>query len=209
MSPAEIKVLLADDHFMVRLGLASLIGREPDLRVVAEAGTGAEALAACLDHRPDVVLMDIRMPEEDGVAATEAIVKRCPASKVIVLTSYEGDEDIHRALSAGAKAYFLKSVAGETLLQGIRAVHSGAYCLPADVSAKLARWFSCRQLTPREREILARLADGRSNKEIAAQLSVAESTVKNHVRLILEKLGARDRTQAVTRAIERGIIHLG
>lgn len=209
MSNAAIRILLADDHFMMRLGLASLIGKEPDLQVVAEASSGGEAIEQCDRHRPDVVLMDIRMPGMNGIEATAEIMKRHPGTKVVVLTTYEGDEDVFQALKAGAKAYFLKTVAGTEIVKAIRAVHGGAYCLPPDVASKLAQRHSLPVLTAREREILERIAEGRSNKEIAGLLNVAENTVKNHVHVILEKLGVQDRTQAVTKAIERGIIHLG
>lgn len=209
MKKPELRILLADDHFMMRLGLASLIGKEPDLRVVGEASSGAEAVAQCELHRPDVVLMDIRMPDMNGIEATGRILKQRPEIKVIMLTTYEGDEDVFQALKAGAKAYFLKTVTGAELVKGIRAVHAGNYCLPPDIAAKLAQRFSLPVLTPRETEILERLATGRSNKEIAALLNLAENTVKNHVHLILEKLGVQDRTQAVTKAIERGILHVG
>jgi DNA-binding NarL/FixJ family response regulator len=208
MTNPTIRILLADDHFMMRLGLASLISKEPDLRVVAEANTGVEAAEQCDRHRPDVVLMDIRMPELNGIEATALIVKRHPLTKVIILTTYEGDEDVFQALKAGAKAYFLKTVAGAEILKAIRAVHAGEYCLPPDVASKLAQRYALPVLTAREREILQRIAAGRSNKEIASLLNLAENTVKNHVHVILEKLGVQDRTQAVTRAIERGILHV-
>lgn len=204
-----IRILLVDDHFMMRLGLASLMAKEGDMRVVAEASTGEEAIEQCKRHSPDIVLMDVRMPGMSGIEATAAIQRQHPSSKVIVLTTYEGDEDVYQALRAGAKAYVLKSVNGSELLQSIRSVHAGQYFLPTDVASKLARRASMPDLTVREKEILARIADGRSNKEIAALLDIAENTVKNHVRQILEKLGVQDRTQAVTRAIERGILHVG
>jgi two-component system, NarL family, response regulator len=209
MNKPPIRVLIADDHYMMRLGLASLLGKEPDLQVVAEANTGIEAAEQCEVHRPDVVLMDIRMPGLNGIEATALIWKRRPETRVIILTTYEGDEDVFQALKAGAKAYFLKTVGGAEILKAIRAVQAGEYCLPVEVAAKLAQRCGLPDLTAREREILERIAAGRSNKEIAGLLSVAENTVKNHVHVILEKLGVQDRTQAVTRAIERGILHLG
>lgn len=209
MKGTPIRILLADDHFMMRLGLASLVGKEPDLQVVAEANSGTEAIEQCDRHRPDVVLMDIRMPGLNGIDATAAIVSRHPATKVIILTTYEGDEDVFQALRAGAKAYFIKTSSGAEILKAIRAVHAGEYCLPSEVASKLAQRCALPALTAREREILERIAAGRSNKEIASQLNVAENTVKNHVHVILEKLGVQDRTQAVTKAIERGILHVG
>jgi len=209
MTTLRIRILLVDDHLMVRLGLASMLGRERDLQVVAEASTGAEAIKQCEVHRPDVVLMDIRLPDISGIEATAVIVKRRPEIKVVMLTTYEGDEDVFQAIKAGAKAYFTKSVAGPELVQAIRAVHGGQYCIPPDIAGKLAQRYSLPELTPREREILERIAGGRSNKEIAALLNLAENTVKNHVHVILEKLGVQDRTQAVTNAIKRGILHIG
>jgi DNA-binding NarL/FixJ family response regulator len=209
MTKIPIRILIVDDHLMVRLGLASMLGKEPDLQVVAEASSGAEAIKQCEIHRPDVVLMDIRLPDINGIEATALIVKQRPEIKIVMLTTYEGDEDVFQALKAGAKAYFPKTVAGAELLQAIRAVHAGQYCLPPDIAGKLAQRYSLPVLTPREREILERIAGGRSNKDIAALLNLAENTVKNHVHLILEKLGVQDRTQAVTKAIERGILHVG
>lgn len=209
MNDPAIRILLADDHFMMRLGLSSLIGQEADLQVVGEANNGVEAVAECDRLNPDVVLMDVRMPELNGIDATALIVKRHPGTKVIILTTYEGDEDVFQALKAGAKAYFLKTAAGAEILKAIRAVHAGEYCLPPEVAAKLAQRTALPVLTGREKEILECIAGGRSNKEIAAQLNVAENTVKNHVHVILEKLGVQDRTQAVTKAIARGILHVG
>jgi two-component system NarL family response regulator len=148
------------------------------------------------------------MPELNGIEATALIAKRHPHTKVIILTTYEGDEDVFQALKAGAKAYFLKTVAGSEILKAIRAVHAGEYCLPPEVASKLAQRYALPVLTAREREILQRIAAGRSNKEIAGLLNLAENTVKNHVHVILEKLGVQDRTQAVTKAIERGILHV-
>lgn len=209
MKKAPLRILLADDHLMIRLGLASLIDKEADLEVVAEASSGAEAIQQCELHRPDVVLMDIRMPDMNGIEATALIFKQRPEIKVVMLTTYEGDEDVFQALKAGAKGYLPKTVTGAELLRAIRAVHGGQYSLPPDIAAKLAQRYSLPALTPREREILERIAGGRSNKEIAALLDLAENTVKNHVHVILEKLGVQDRTQAVTKAIERGILHVG
>jgi DNA-binding NarL/FixJ family response regulator len=209
MTKTPIRILLVDDHLMVRLGLASMLRKEPDLQVVAEATSGAEAIKQCAIHHPDVVLMDIRLPDINGIEATALIVKQQPEIKFIMLTTYEGDEDVFQALKAGAKAFFPKTVAGAELVQAIRAVHGGQFCLPPNIAGKLAQRYSLPVLTPREREILERIAGGRSNKEIAALLNLAENTVKNHVHLILEKLGVQDRTQAVTKAIERGILHVG
>lgn len=189
-----IRILLVDDHFMMRLGLASLVAKEADMQVVAEAGTGEEAIEQCKRFSPDIILMDIRMPGMSGIAATAAIQLQQPSTKVIVLTTYEGDEDVYQALRAGAKAYLLKSVNGSELLKSIRSVHAGQYFLPAEVASKLARRTALPDLTAREKEIIARIADGRSNKEIAALLDISENTVKNHVRQVLEKLGVQDRT---------------
>ncbi|MGH7958504.1 MAG: response regulator [Opitutaceae bacterium] len=207
MKGNPIRVMLVDDHFVVRLGLKSLIGKQPDMHIVAEAVDGASALAHCARHLPDIVLMDIRMPGMSGVDVTSAMLKQCPTARVIVLTTYEGDEDIHWALSAGAKAYFLKTVAGPQLLAAIRAIHAGDYRLPPEVAERSARHCSSRQLSPREHDVLQLIVHGRSNKEIAAALELSENTVKNYIKMMLDKLGVADRTQAATTALRRGLVH--
>jgi DNA-binding NarL/FixJ family response regulator len=206
MSP--IRVLVADDHFVVRTGLRAVIDPEPDMEVVAEAGTGEQALQRFRQHRPDVTLMDLRMPVMDGVEATRAIRKESPHARVVVLTTYDGDEDIYRALSAGARAYLLKDTQREELLEVIRAVHAGQRRVPAAIGARLAEAMPRSELTPRELEVLGLVVKGLSNKKIADALSITEGTVKIHVNNILGKMGVADRTEAATAAIRRGIVHL-
>ena len=204
-----IRILIADDHPVVREGVAAMIERRPDMTVVAEAATGREAVAAYRAAQPDVVLMDLRMPEMTGVEAIGAIRGEFPGARIIVLTTYDGDEDIYRGLQAGARAYLLKDAPRDELLDAIRAVHAGQSRIPPAVAARLAeRVLAGPQLTPRELEVLRGIVAGRSNKEIGAALSIGEGTVKAHVNNILGKLGVNDRTQAVTTALQRGIVHL-
>jgi two-component system NarL family response regulator len=204
-----IRILIADDHPVVREGVAAMIERRPDMTVVAEAATGREAVAAYRAAQPDVVLMDRRMPEMTGVEAIGAIRGEFPGARIIVLTTYDGDEDIYRGLQAGARAYLLKDAPRDELLDAIRAVHAGQSRIPPAVAARLAeRVLAGPQLTARELEVLRGIVAGRSNKEIGAALSIGEGTVKAHVNNILGKLGANDRTQAVTTALQRGIVHL-
>ena len=203
------RILIVDDEPNIVISLEFLMKREGFQ--VSVAVDGQAALDKIAETIPDLVLLDVMMPKKSGFEVCQE-VRANPAwraIKIVMLTTYEGDEDIFQALTAGAKAYFPKTVAGAELLQAIRAVHAGQYCLPPDIAGKLAQRYSLPVLTPREREILERIAGGRSNKEIAALLNLAENTVKNHVHLILEKLGAQDRTQAVTNAIKRGILHIG
>ncbi len=203
-----IRVLLADDHAVVREGLAAMIGRRPDMEVVAEAENGVRAVELARQHRPDVILMDLRMPQMGGVEALSAIRAEQPGARVIVLTTFDGDEDIYRALQAGAQAYLLKDTPRDELLDAIRAVHQGLRRIPPEVAAKLAERVTAPDLTPRELDVLRLVALGQSNKEIAAALTIAEGTVKIHVNNLLGKLGAASRTQAVTEALKRGLIHL-
>jgi two-component system NarL family response regulator len=204
-----IRVLLVDDHPIVREGLAAIIQRRPDMAVVAEAGNGVEAVAAYREHRPDVTLMDLRLPEMDGVSAIEKIHVEFPYARFLVVTTFDGDEDIYRALRAGARGYVLKGTPRDEMLTAIRAVHSGQRWLPPDVASKLGERIATQDLTPREREVLHLIASGKSNQEIGAVLFITEGTVKGHVNTLLAKLDARDRTQAVTTALRRGILHLG
>jgi two-component system NarL family response regulator len=205
-APKAIRILIADDHPVVREGLAALIERAADMKVIAEAGNGREALEQFLRCRPDVVLVDLRMPEMDGVDAILAIRKQAPEARVIVLTTYDGDEDIYRGLRAGAKAYLLKDARREELMECIRAVHAGRMWIPPDVAAKLATRMGDEDLTPREFEVLQLMVAGKSNKEIGASLGVSEGTIKIHTNHIFEKLKVSGRTEATTVALKRGIV---
>jgi len=202
------RILIADDHLVVRIGLRSMIDTQADMEVVAEAVNGGEAVELFRVHKPDVVLMDLRMPGTGGVEATAAIREQFPDARVIVLTTYDGDENIYRALQAGARAYLLKDVPRNEFLDDIRAVHNGQYCIPPAVGARLAQRLPFPPLSARELEVLKLIVQGMSNKEIGSRLSITESTVKNHVNNILTKLHVNDRTQAATTALRRGIVTL-
>jgi len=206
--PERIRILIADDHPIVREGLAAIISLRPDMTVVAQAADGRDAVEAFRKHRPDLALLDLRMPLLDGVGAIAAIRAEFPNARLILLTTYDGDEDIYRALRAGAKAYLLKDSPREDLLRCIREVHEGRTCIPPAVAAKLAVRLTGTELTGRELEVLDLTARGQSNKEIAAGLSIAEGTVKVHLNSIFGKLGVAGRTEAVRSALERGILHL-
>lgn len=208
MPEALIRILIADDHAVVREGLAAMIARRADMQVAAEAEDGRRAVELARQLKPDVILMDLRMPEMGGVEAITHIRAARPEARIIVLTTYDGDEDIYRALQAGAEAYLLKDTPRDELLEAIRAVHAGQKRIPAEVAAKLAVRLTAEALTPRELEVLKLIVAGRSNKEIGAALGIAEGTVKIHVNNLLGKLGVTDRTQAVTEALKRGIVHL-
>jgi two-component system NarL family response regulator len=208
MAKPRIRLLLVDDHLVVRIGLRGLLETQADMEVVSEAPGGNAAVSAFAKHHPDVVLMDLRMPDLDGAQATAAIRAKFPDARVLVLTTFDTDEDIFRALEAGAVGFLLKSTDSKPLLETIRAVHAGKYQLPADVAARLAERRAMPELSVREREVLALIVKGRSNKEIGAELGVAENTVKNHVKVILDKLGVADRTGAATKAIQRGLVRL-
>lgn len=208
MSPSSlIRVMVVDDHAIMRAGLVSMIDREPGMTVVAEAGNGIQAVEGFHRHKPDITLMDLRMPLMDGVEAIESIRKEFHKSRFIVLTTYDGDEDIYRALEAGAQAYLLKGMARSDLFAAIRAVHSGLRYIPSVVAKSITSRVRS-DLTKRELDVLKLLAAGGSNKEIAASLKTTEGTIKSYVIHILDKLEVGDRTEAVTTAIKRGIIHL-
>jgi two-component system, NarL family, response regulator len=203
-----IAILCADDHPLIRSGLHAVVNQEPDMRMVAEAANGEEAIELYRQHRPDVVLMDLRMPVMDGLTATTAILGEFPEARIIALTTYEGDDDIHRALSVGARGYLLKDTMRSELLGVIRTVHAGGRAIPPAVAARLAEYTPRVELTVREREVLHLMAKGFSNGDIARLLGRTESTMKVHVSNILAKLGVTDRTEAVTVALRRGILHL-
>jgi DNA-binding NarL/FixJ family response regulator len=203
-----IKVLIADDHNMVRMGLREMLSLSPDISVVAEACDGIEAVALFRQHRPDVAILDIRMPGATGVQAIETIRTEFPGARLIAMSNYEGDEDIYRAIRAGAKAYVFKSVGGEDLLATITAVHEGRQWLAPDVANRLAERVGAPSLTPRELDVLKEMARGSGNSAIATALGISHETVKVHVKRILDKLGADTRTQAISTALQKGIVHL-
>ena len=203
-----IRILTADDHALLREGIASLVEFEADMQVVAQAATGRGAIEQFRRYRPDITLMDLQMPDISGIEAIIAIRSEFPDARIVVLTTYSGDAQVARALKAGARGYLLKGNVHTDLLETIRAVHAGRKRIPPEVAAELAVHTADDQLSARELGILKLIAQGNANKEIAAQLSIREDTVKSHVGKILEKLGANDRTHAVTIGIKRGIIEL-
>ncbi len=204
----KIRILVAEDHLVARVGVTTIVSMQPDMEVVAEAANGQQAVELFREHLPDVALLDMRMPVMSGVEAAAAIRAEHPQARMIALTTYGGDEDIRRALAAGVKAYLTKDVLHDELLKAIRAVQAGQTYLPAVVAAALAAQMPRPDLSAREVQVLELIVRGLANKQIAYALSIAEHTVKNHVKSILSKLGAQDRTQAATFAIQRGIIHL-
>jgi DNA-binding NarL/FixJ family response regulator len=206
--PNQIRILAVDDHPLLREGIAALVNAECDMRLVAEASNGQEALERFRLHRPDVTLMDLQMPGLKGVESIIKIQSEFPNARIIVLTTYTGDVQVLRALKAGARAYILKGHVHKELLETIRAVHAGKKRIPPEVAAELADHAADDQLSPREIEVLRLIASGNANKLIADQLSISEETVKSHVTNILSKLGANDRTHAVTIGLRRGIIDL-
>lgn len=205
---APIRVLTVDDHPLIRAGLAAFLKTESDIEVVAEAGNGEEAIERYRELRPDIVLMDLSMPLMDGLAATRAILEEFPDARVIVLTTYGGDEDIHRALEAGARGYLVKDMLVDEVMDVVRAVHQGRRGIPHAVAAKLAEHTPRIPLTPRETEVLSLVAKGLSNGEVAGRIGRTEGTVKVHLKNILQKLEVDDRTEAVTTALRRGFIRL-
>lgn len=205
-SSAPIRVLCVDDHPLVRKGIASILNNEADMQLVAEAGNGRDAVELFRQHKPDVTLMDLRMPEVDGIEAVRRIRNEFPDAKFIALTSYDGDQDIYRALEAGVRGYLLKEMVHTEVLSAIRLVHSERQLIPPEVAERLKKYFPQHPLTPREIEVLTLVAQGLANKEIAGKLGTASGTVKIHVQNILAKLHATDRTHAVTIGLQRGII---
>ncbi len=206
--PNLIRILTVDDHPLLRKGIAALVNGEPDLKLIAEAANGEEAIEAFRSHRPDVTLMDLQMPGMDGTTAIGRIRDEFPNARIIVLTTYTGDAQVLRALRAGARAYILKGHVHKELLETIRAVHAGQKRIPPDIAAELAEHAMDDELTEREIDVLKLVAAGNANKHIADQLSIGEATVKSHVSNILSKLGANDRSHAVTIGLQRGIIEL-
>jgi two-component system NarL family response regulator len=207
-TPGKIRLLVVDDHFMVRMGLTTSLNTESDMQVVAEASTFQQAIKLHRQCQPDIVILDLRIPGAGGMEILEALKSEFPEARVIIFSSYSGNENIHRAIQAGACAYLLKSGPRAEMLKAIRAVHAGEYYLPPGVAAELAQRLDRSQLDDREMKVLKLVARGQTNKEIAQALNVAEITIKQRVGRILTKLGASDRTQATTVALRRGIISL-
>jgi two-component system NarL family response regulator len=208
MNEKTIRIVVVDDQAVVRQGFVSLIRTVADFDVVAEGTNGQQAIDLFREHRPDVMLIDLRMPVMGGVEAIGAIRKEFPAARIIVLTTYDGDEDIYRSLQAGAQGYLLKDVFFEELEEAIRKVNAGSRRIPAQVAERLAERMGGSDLTSRELEVLHQIVAGKSNKEIGTHLNISEATVKSHINNILSKLGVSDRTQAATTALQRGIVHL-
>jgi two-component system, NarL family, response regulator len=208
MMSQAIQVLIADDHAIFRQGLATIISRASDMKVVAQAENGQQAIDLFREHQPDVTLMDLRMPEVNGVEAIGAIHAEFKSARIIVLTTYDSDEDIYRGLQAGAKGYLLKETEPDELLNAIRTVYQGQQYIPPDVGAKLVQRLRNPELSERELAVLRAMAQGMSNADIAAALNISEGTVKSHVNRILNKLDVSDRTQAVIVAVKRGIVSL-
>jgi DNA-binding NarL/FixJ family response regulator len=208
MTTSPIRILCIDDHALVREGMAALINRQGDMQVIGEATSGHDGIELFRIHRPDVALVDLRLPDIGGIEVITRILEENPDARVIVVSSSEGDVDIHRALSAGAMGYVLKGMPREDLLQAIRKVQRGDKAISPDVATAIAGHLTDEPLTPREIEVLTVVATGARNKEIASTLRISEDTVKMHVKSIINKLGAEDRTGAVTTAIKRGVIHL-
>jgi DNA-binding NarL/FixJ family response regulator len=206
--PSLIRIFTVDDHPLLRKGIAALVNAEPDMKLIAEASNGKEAIEKFRQHRPDITLMDLQMPDLNGTEAISRIQSEFPSARIVVLTTYKGDDQVLRALRAGARAYILKGHVHRELLETIRAVHAGQKRIPPDIAAQLAEHVADDALSSREIDVLRLIAAGNSNKLIADQLSIGEATVKSHVTNILSKLGANDRTHAVTIGLKRGIIEL-
>ena len=203
-----IRILTVDDHPLLQEGIAAMIRSQPDMELVGEARNGRDAVQRFRETMPDVTLMDLRLPDMNGIDVMIAIRGEFPEARIVVLTTFEGDAEIHRALAAGARGYLLKSMPPRELLEGIRQVHAGKKRIPAEIAARLAEHLSDEALTAREVEVLRQVASGNRNRDIAERLFISEETVKVHVKHIMDKLGAHDRTEAVSIAIRRGIIQL-
>ena len=204
----HIRVFSVDDHHLLREGIATLINNQPDMLLVAEASDGREAILKYREHQPDVTLMDLRLPDMSGIDVIIAIRTEFPEARIIMLTTFEGDVEIHRALRAGARGYLLKSMSPKELVEVVRQVNAGKMRIPPEIASQLAEHMGEEALTERETEVLQHIAGGNRNRDIAEQLFISEETVKVHIKHILEKLGASDRTQAVAIGVRRGIIQL-
>jgi len=205
---SPIRILIVEDHHIVRRGFVALLQMIDGFQVIAEASDGAQAIALFREHLPDITLIDLRLPVMSGVDAIKAIRTDFPDARFIVLTTFDGDEDIYRALQAGARGYLLKGMEADDLTAAIHAVHAGKTCIPAEVAGRLAERFAGSALTERETDVLRLIVGGLHNKDIAAKLFISEATVKTHINNLLSKLGVSDRTQAATTALQRGIVHL-
>jgi DNA-binding NarL/FixJ family response regulator len=205
---SKIRILVVDDHFVVRMGLIGVVNLEPDMEVVGEAADGAQAVEMFGKYQPDLVMMDLRMPHKDGIWATAEIRSKHPEARILMLTTFDGDTDIHRAVEAGAQGYVLKNTTRDKLIPALRAVAAGQRWIPKEIASRLAARNMFEDLTARELEVLQQMAKGLANKEIGDVLKISEHTVKGHLKNILGKLLVADRTEAVTKAVQRGIIQL-
>jgi two-component system NarL family response regulator len=205
---APIRIILADDHPSLRAGLASILNAQPDLTVVAEAGSGSETLAKAAIAQPDLFIVDLRMPDGDGIETIRKLVEADPATKVLVMTTYDNEEDIFKALEAGARGYILKDTTREEIIEAVRQTHSGNRYLPPAIAARLADRMIRPSLTPREFDVLRLVARGRSNKEIASAMFVTEETIKSHMKGLFQKLEVHDRAEAVSTALHRGLLRI-